>query len=987
MHPQLGFSNTMQLARLHKTTIIWLGVWLFAATANADDFTRFVQPLLAKKCAKCHGVKKANAEINFRAIQSSKDFLAKPKLIQKMLRVIGSNDMPPETEPQLNAKDRTQLLAALKSLLRQATAKQKSASVPIHRLNRFQYNNTVVDLFQLKRNVFHLPEKLMTRRRNYLLNKSEKMPRQVQVACESLKTTGGFRNVKVFPKDLRASHGFDNQANQMTLSPLLLDLFLRLSVSIVESPDFNAKTVGIWNDFFAEPKNVKNKPAAVKRRLRPFLTIAFRRPVDDATLARYSAYAVAQMKRSGSFTTGMKKVASAAMSSPLFLLRAKKTGPKAAEYAMASNLSYALWGSCPDAALLKLAETGELSKPAVLKKTIDRMLADPKVERFLDAFPRQWMQLQNVLGATPDPKLVPFYRIDRQHNAGTQMVLEPLLLFDAVFIENRPLTELISPSFTYRSEFLKDWYQSKLTPPRVDVAGIKAENKRNEQRRQELQSQISDSRKQLNKLLDDARKRVLAKRKKTDKSKPVDLKPYAAWEFNSDLKESIRGLDLKAHGKVGFNNGSVVLKRSYLLSKKLPIDLRVKTLEVWCKVHNLNQRGGGVMGIQGPGDFFDTIVLGERKPRHWISGSNHFARTKDFPKSQPETKTNQMLHLVMVYESDGTTRMYRDGQPYGGPFRKGRATFPKNRTSVIFGLRHLPAGGNKYLNVSIDKARLYDRALSAKEVAAAFNGADYVTKTELAAALSPAQKKTRNELAKSIAKYEAALKKVPQSKNPRRLQQQARQRFVNKLWGLMKSESFERIPVKDPKYGGVITNAALLTMTSGPKRTHPIARGAWIVETIFNDPPPPPPNNVPPLKDDGSQKNLTIRERFAAHRKHASCAGCHSRIDPLGFALENYDIVGRWRDRYDNGRKVDIAGKLFRRYPFDDIVKFKSTLVKEKRRFAKAFAGHLMRYAAARELIPADSLLLDDVVEKTKQDDYRLRLLIREVMLRAFRPG
>ena len=955
-----------------------------ATSANADDYTRFVKPLLAGKCAKCHGAKRANAKINFSAIKSSKDFLAKPKLIQKMLGAIGSNDMPPETEPRLKMKDRAKLLVTLKTMLRQATAKQKSAAVPIRRLNRFQYNNTVRDLFQLKRDVFHLPEKLMTRRRNYLLNKTGKMPKRVQVVCESLQSTGGFRNVKPFPKDLRANHGFDNQANQMTLSPLLFDAFLRLSVSIVESPDFNANTVGIWNDFFAEPKNVKDKRAEIKRRLRSFLTIAFRHPVDDATLARYAAYALAQMKKGLSFTASMKKVASAVMSSPLFLLRAKRTGPKAAEYALASNLSYALWGSCPDAALLKLADTGELSKPAVLKKTIDRMLAHPKVERFLDAFPRQWMQLQNVLGATPDPKLAPFYRIDRQHNAGTQMVLEPLLLFDTVFIENRPLAELISPSFTYRSEFLKGWYQSKLSPPRVDVAKINAEDKRNEQRRRELQAKIADARKQLIALLADVRKRVLTKRKKTDTTKSVDLKPYAAWEFNGDLKESIRGLDLKAHGKVRFENGSVVLKRAYLLSKRLPIDLRVKTLEVWCQVHNLNQRGGGVMGIQGPGDFFDTIVLGERKPRHWISGSNHFARTDDFPRSKPETKTNQMLHLVMVYAADGTTRMYRNGKPYGGPFRKGRATFPKNRSSVIFGLRHLPAGGNKYLNVSIDKARLYDRALSAKEVAAAFNGADYVTEKELSAALSADQKKQRTALGSSLAGYEAALKKVSPSQDTRRLQQEARRRFVNKLRALMKSESFERVPVKNPRYGGVITNAALLTMTSGPKRTHPIARGAWIVETIFNDPPPPPPNDVPPLKDDGSQKNLTIRERFAAHRKNPSCAGCHSRIDPLGFALENYDIVGRWRDKYDNGRKVDVAGRLFRRYPFDDIVKFKSTLVKEKSRFAKAFAGHLLRYAAARELTPADSLLLDDIVDRTAKEDFRLKSIIRAVMQAAF---
>ena len=106
----------------------------------------------------------------------------------------------------------------------------------------------------------------------------------------------------------------------------------------------------------------------------------------------------------------------------------------------------------------------------------------------------------------------------------------------------------------------------------------------------------------------------------------------------------------------------------------------------------------------------------------------------------------------------------------------------------------------------------------------------------------------------------------------------------------------------------------MLSMTSGPKRTHPIARGAWIIEVILNDPPPPPPNGVPPLKDDGNSRNMTIREQFAKHREHADCAGCHSKLDPLGFAMENFDLTGRWREKYGNGREVDSSGKLMRKH-------------------------------------------------------------------------
>ena len=215
---------------------------------------------------------------------------------------------------------------------------------------------------------------------------------------------------------------------------------------------------------------------------------------------------------------------------------------------------------------------------------------------------------------------------------------------------------------------------------------------------------------------------------------------------------------------------------------------------------------------------------------------------------------------------------------------------------------------------------------------------------------------------------------------PDKVQQEMQRRFEEELRAKMRSPIFERVTALDPRYGGIITNAAMLSMNSGPKRTHPIARGAWIIEVIFNDPPPPPPNDVPPLNEDDSAKDQTIREKFAAHRKNPSCAGCHSRIDPLGFAMENFDITGRWRDKYENGKAVDSSGTLLRKYPFDDVVGFKESLVKENQRFARAFTGHLLRFALTRELGPADAVTIDTIVSKTANEDFKLRSLIREVV-------
>ncbi len=287
----------------------------------AGDFDSFLKPLFAAKCIKCHGGKKVKGKVNLKEIQAEKDFLARPKLIKEMIEVIDGNDMPPEDEPGLEGGDRSKLLAVLKEMLARSTSGKEAGRAPARRLNRFQYNNSIRDLFRLKKDVFRLPEKLMTRQGNYLDPKVGKMPEKVEVACLSLVGQGGFRDVVAFPKDLRAAHGFDNQANQLTVSPLLLDAFLRLSVSILESPDFTRENVGAWDELFKEPPAGADLDEEVKRRLEPFLKGVFRGALDRKTLERYTNYGLSKIRQGASFTAAMKKVASAALSSPLFLYR------------------------------------------------------------------------------------------------------------------------------------------------------------------------------------------------------------------------------------------------------------------------------------------------------------------------------------------------------------------------------------------------------------------------------------------------------------------------------------------------------------------------------------------------------------------------------------------------------------------------------------------------------------------------------------------
>ena len=126
--------------------------------------------------------------------------------------------------------------------------------------------------------------------------------------------------------------------------------------------------------------------------------------------------------------------------------------------------------------------------------------------------------------------------------------------------------------------------------------------------------------------------------------------------------------------------------------------------------------------------------------------------------------------------------------------------------------------------------------------------------------------------------------------------------------------------------------------------------------------------------------SLTLRARFADHRERADCAGCHEKLDPLGFALENFDPVGRWRDKYHNGRDVDSSGTLFRTHEFSNIVEFKDAILKEKNRFVRGLAGHMLTFGLGRELNPSDSLALDEIVGKVADAKYSMKCLIHAVV-------
>ena len=187
-------------------------------------------------------------------------------------------------------------------------------------------------------------------------------------------------------------------------------------------------------------------------------------------------------------------------------------------------------------------------------------------------------------------------------------------------------------------------------------------------------------------------------------------------------------------------------------------------------------------------------------------------------------------------------------------------------------------------------------------------------------------------------------------------------------------DRFRRVPVTDPNRRGLLGHGSVLTVTSRPNRTSPVLRGKWILMNVIGAPPSDPPADVPALEEDavGNHSRAdTVRERLARHRRNPACAGCHALIDPPGFALENFDAVGRWREVDDAFRPIDAAGTLPDGTAFASVVGFRNALAAYPERFAANVTEKLLTYALGRGLEPYDMPAVRRIV-RGAAPDYRL---------------
>jgi hypothetical protein len=217
--------------------------------------------------------------------------------------------------------------------------------------------------------------------------------------------------------------------------------------------------------------------------------------------------------------------------------------------------------------------------------------------------------------------------------------------------------------------------------------------------------------------------------------------------------------------------------------------------------------------------------------------------------------------------------------------------------------------------------------------------------------------------------------------------------FVNeqlaKLYGIpgVAGDEFRKVDLAGTARVGILTQASVLTVTSYATRTSPVLRGKWILENVLNQPPPPPPANVAALRDPASEPTLTLRQQLEEHRTNPACSGCHARMDTLGFGLENFDAIGRWRLR-DEAFPVDSTGTLPDGESFSSPAELAAILAKRPGAFAECLTEKLLTFALGRGLDAQDRAEAAEISASAAHGNYRLSdLILGIVRSRAFQSG
>ena len=442
--------------------------------ADNDRFKTQVRPFLAKYCLDCHSGENGEGDMDLARFQNQSDVDNDMETWLGVLHQVEDGNMPPEDVVQPKTPEINRMTSwILDSLNPVAGSNQQLGK--LRRLNRFEYENTIRDLFRLSRPCFNNPARII-QTNDYFQPATGRMPRYVLAVSyfyNSHRRHSDLPGVSSLPVDPPVEHGYANDQDALSLSPLLMENYLEISTSMLNNSEF-AQISELWGSMFTVEGNA-TKSRAIQQghtQIELFLPRAFRRPATAEEVLRYQRLFDLELADSDSYTEAMKTTASAILVSPNFLYRQEflcavdfprsvHEQELAKNYALANRLSYFLWGSMPDDQLFQAARERRLTKPQYLERQVDRMMDDPKIKSLSTDFGMQWLKVQKAASALPDKTRFPDYYKGFQTipPPAVSMMMEQLLFFEAVMVEDRSIEEFISSDFAFLNRQLMDWYQ------------------------------------------------------------------------------------------------------------------------------------------------------------------------------------------------------------------------------------------------------------------------------------------------------------------------------------------------------------------------------------------------------------------------------------------------------------------------------------------------------------------------------------------------
>ena len=436
------------------------------ASEPTDEFEETARTFLKKHCLKCHSGESPEADLDLSQFDSQGTVNNDLETWELVIDSVNDDYMPPSEEVRPTREE----IERLKEWYQRTLAETGNAQaiVPrMRRLNQIEYENTVGDLLRIDGEIFNSPSRLLLVDR-YFDPTSKKMPRHVLAMSHmsyKQKRPPLITGLPDVPSDPPVEHGYSNDHTSLSFSPLQAERYFELANAIVYGDTFS-RISGVWDSMFLprpQDQQIDQQKATAKDRLSIFLKRAFRRPVTDQEVLRYAQLFNRQLELKQSHVEAMKDTVVAVLVSPSFLFRRDFSASsfdtyEVDQFAMANRLSYFLWASMPDDQLFQAASEGRLNSRTDLLREVRRMMRDKKIKSLATDFGMQWLKLAGVNSARPDPDLFPEFYHTKVFTTGTDMMIEQLLLFETIMVEDRDIMEFIDADWAYLNRNLMDWY-------------------------------------------------------------------------------------------------------------------------------------------------------------------------------------------------------------------------------------------------------------------------------------------------------------------------------------------------------------------------------------------------------------------------------------------------------------------------------------------------------------------------------------------------